>query len=128
VTLIIIFFYGFALQRLEGNDASAENLIAVRTKISWRFEAPDEVARGPILTRVDVPLDVDVYFRPERSQRSLGGEKVVHELIIVDTNEITCGLDVHVLRPHQNGHEVVAFQTAVKFHVIGIKVLELDNK
>jgi hypothetical protein len=32
------------------------------------------------------------------------------------------------LHPHQHGHDVVAFQTAVKFHVIGIRVLELDDK
>jgi hypothetical protein len=32
------------------------------------------------------------------------------------------------LRPHQHGHDVVAFQTAVKFHVIGIQVLKLDGK
>ena len=102
--------------------------MAERAKISWRFEAPDEVARGPILARVDVALDVDVYFRPERLQRSLGGEKVVYELFIVTSYEITRGLDVHVLCPHQHGHEVVAFQSAVKFHVIGIQVLELDNK
>ena len=102
--------------------------MAVRAKISRRFEAPDEVSRRPILARVDVALDVDVYFRPERSQRSLRGEKVVHEPFIVAANRITRGLDVHVLRPHQHGHEVVALQTSAKFHVVGIQVLELDNK
>lgn len=121
VTLIfIVFFYGFALQGFEGNDASAENLMAVCTKISWRFEAPDEVTRRPMLARVDVPLDVQVYFRPERSQRTLCGEKVVHELLIVNSNEITRGLDVYILRPHQHGHEIVALQTPVEFHVVGI--------
>jgi hypothetical protein len=123
----IVFYYGFALQTLERNDTSTENPIAVGAKISWRFETPDEITRRPILKRIDVTLDVGVYFTSERPQTSLCGEKGVHEIFIVASNKITRRLDGHMLRPHQHGHEVVALQTAVEFHVVGIQVLGLKK-
>jgi hypothetical protein len=128
VFFVRVFFYRFGLHRLEWDDASAENLIAECAKVSWRFETPDQVTRRPILTCVDVALDVDVDFRPERSQGTLRGEKVVHELFIVSSNKLARRLDVHVLRLHQYGHEVIALQAPAKFHVVGIQVLELNKK
>jgi hypothetical protein len=135
VTLIIIlfylvvfvarvFFYRFGLHRLEWDDASAENLIAEGAKVSWRFEAPDQVTRRPKLACIDVALDVDVDFRPERSQGTPCGEKVAHQFFIVSSNEIARRLDIHVLRLHQYRYEVIALQTPAEFHVVGIQVLE----
>jgi hypothetical protein len=127
VFFVRVFFYRFWLHGLEWDDASAENLIAECAKVSWRFEAPDQVTRRPILTCVDVALDVDVDIRPERSQGTLCGKEVVHELLIVSSNKVARRLDVHVLRPHQYGHEVIALQAPAKFHVVGIQVLELKK-
>jgi len=77
-----------------------------------------------MLARLDVALYIDVYLWPERSQRRFRGEEVVHELLVVPSDVIARLLDAQVLCPHQHGDEVVAFQTAVEFHVIGIQVLE----
>ena len=77
-----------------------------------------------MLARLDVALYIGVYLWPERSQRRFRSEEVVHELLVVPSDVIARLLDAHVLRPHQHGDEVVAFQTAVELHVIGIQVLE----
>jgi hypothetical protein len=45
----------------------------------------------------------------------------------VSSNKVARRLDVHVLRPHQYGHEVIALQAPAKFHVVGIQVLELNK-
>lgn len=77
-----------------------------------------------MLARLDVALHIGVYLWPERSQRRFRSEEVVHELLVVPSDVIARLLDAHVLRPHQHSDEVVAFQPAVEFHVIGIQVLE----
>lgn len=80
-----------------------------------------------MLARLDVALHIDVYPSPERSQRGFRGEEVVHESFVVSSNEVTRFLDVHILCPHQHSDEVVAFQTAVEFHVVGIQVLGFNR-
>jgi hypothetical protein len=80
-----------------------------------------------MLTRFDVPMNVNVYFRPERPQRRLGRQKVVHELFVVPSYKVTRRLYVHIPGLHQNCNDVIAFQTPVQFHVIRIKILERRN-
>jgi hypothetical protein len=81
-----------------------------------------------MLARLDVALYIDVYLWPERPQRHFRGEEVVHELLVVPSDVIARLLDAHVLRPHEHGDEVVTFQPAVEFHVIGIQVLEVSKR
>jgi len=76
-----------------------------------------------MLARLDVALYIDIYLWPERSQRRFRGEEVVHELLVMPSDVVARLLDAQVLCPHQHGDEVVAFQTAVEFHVIGIQVI-----
>jgi len=81
-----------------------------------------------MLTCFDVATNVDVDFRPERPQRRLCGQKVVHELFVVPSYKVTRGMYVHILGPHQDCDEVVAFQTSVQFHVIRIQILARTNR
>jgi hypothetical protein len=76
---------------------------------------------------LDVTLDINVYVRPERSQRGFSGEKVVHQLFVMPPNEIACRLDVHVLCLHQHGNSVVAFHPTLNFLMIGKQVLGLKR-
>ena len=71
-----------------------------------------------MLRCLDVTLNINVYIRPERSQRGFPGEKVVHQFFVVPSNEIACGLDVHVLCLHQHGNHIVAIHPALNFLVI----------
>ncbi len=81
-----------------------------------------------MLTCFDVATNVDVDFRPERPQRRLCRQKVVHELFVLPSYKVTRVLYVHILGLYQNCDEVVAFQTTVQFHVIRVQILARKNR